>query len=140
MNISVTVTASAMANELSEVEPPLTTSAFTLIGSPTAASTSSEKVRFSCARLEKRITSSTRARSGPGGRSARASRRIRAEFWRPRTSISLPRKRYSPPLLISSSRETASPAIRRVSAALAACTCERIVFSTYWRLAGSSAL
>ena len=53
---------------------------------------------------------------------------------------SWPRKWYSPPVLISFSRSSASEAIRLVSAALAVCTSALIVLSTYWRLAGSSAL
>ena len=70
MNISETATASATANELSEVAPPSSAVAFTRIGSPTTASTSSENERFSRASLPNAITRSSSARSGePAGSS-----------------------------------------------------------------------
>ena len=141
MNISETATASATANEVSDVVPPSSAVAFTRIGSPTTASTSSENERFSRASLPNAITRSSSARSGePAGSSARACARICSARSRPSTSKYCPRKEYSPPVLIRSSSLSASSATRFVSAAFADCTCALIVFSTNWRLAGSSAL
>ena len=74
------------------------------------------------------------------GRSFCAAANISSERSSPRMVKSWPRKWYSPPVLISFSRSSASEAIRLVSAALAVCTSALIVLSTYWRLAGSSAL
>ena len=90
-NISDTATASATANELSEVVPPLITCERTRIGSPTTDSTSSENDRLSRASLEKSITLHLGPTPGPGGRSRRASRRISSERLRPSTSKSWPR-------------------------------------------------
>ena len=72
MNISETATASATANELSEVVPPSSGVAFTRIGSPTTASTSSEKARFSRASRPNVITRSSSARSAEPAGSSRA--------------------------------------------------------------------
>ena len=92
MNISDTATASATANELSELRPPSSERALTLIGSPTTASTSSEKERFSRASSAKLTTRSTSSRWGdPGGSSLCALRRIRSARWRPRMLMSWPR-------------------------------------------------
>jgi hypothetical protein len=59
MNMSDTVRASATANEVSDVAPPFSAVAFTRIGSPTTASTSSENDRFSRASRPKAITRSS---------------------------------------------------------------------------------
>ena len=68
MNISDTVSASATANDVSEVVPPFSAVAFTRIGSPTTASTSSENDRFSRASRPNAITRSSWARSVGAGR------------------------------------------------------------------------
>ena len=141
MNISDTVSASATAKDVSEVVPPFSAVAFTRIGSPTTASTSSENDRFSRASRPNAITRSSWARSAePGGSSFRALARIASAFFRPSTSKFWPRKLYWPPLLISASSWSASFATRFVSAPLAVCTCALIVFSTNCCFAGSSAL
>ena len=72
MNISDTAAASATANSSSDVLPPFSDVADTLIGSPTTFSTSSEKDRLSRARSVKSITSSSCLRCA-GGRLWRAS-------------------------------------------------------------------
>ena len=141
MNMSVTAAASATANALSDVLPPSSARASTLIGSPTTPSTSSEKARFSRASSAKEMTSSSCSRSGePGASSLRASVRMRSARASPRTSKSCPRKLYSPPSEIRLSRSSASSAIRLVSAALARWTWASMVFSTNSFFAGSSAL
>ena len=75
MNISETLAASATANSSSDVRPPFSDLADTLIGSPTTFSTSSENDRLSRARSVKSITSSTCLRCG-GRQVVRASLRI----------------------------------------------------------------
>ncbi len=123
MNISETLAASATANAFNEVLPPSSARAFTRIGSPTTASTSSENARFSRASSPNSITSSSCSRSGaPAGSPSRASLRSVSARASPSTSKSWPRNEYSPPSLIRSSRSSASSAIRSVSAPLARCT------------------
>ena len=93
MNIIETATASATANELSELRPPWSERARTLIGSPTTASTSSEKERLSRASFAKPSTRSISSRCGEfAGRSCCALRRIASDSSRPRMPMSWPRK------------------------------------------------
>src|SRR4051812_49982629 len=63
MNMSETLAARATAKSSSEVRPPLSDFADTLIGSPTTLRTSSENDRLSRARLTKSSTSTTDRKS-----------------------------------------------------------------------------
>ena len=92
-NISETATASATANELSEVVPPSITCERTRIGSPTTDRTSSENDRLSRAssrEVDHALDLGADTRD-PAAARLRASRRICSDRSRPSTSKSWPR-------------------------------------------------